>query len=84
MMAKAKIKVPKEFLIPSAHMALERCRQNRCPKCGSDQIEGDSVEIMPGSARQDVSCLECDSTWCEFYKMDHMSFYGNGGEDEKT
>lgn len=54
---------------------LARCKKNLCPKCGSNQIEGQEVEIMPGSARQDVSCLECDAEWAEFYTLDHFSFY---------
>ena len=66
--------------IKTGELQFERCKQNRCPACGSDQIEGHEVEIMPGSARQDVSCLDCDSEWAEFYKMDDFSFYTNTKE----
>lgn len=66
--------------IQTPDMQLERCKQNRCPKCGSDQVEGHEVEIMPGSARQDVSCADCEAEWAEFYVMNDFSFYGKETE----
>lgn len=51
------------------------CMKNKCPACESAQIEGAEVEIMPGSAAQDVSCLDCEAEWREYYTMDHFSFY---------
>ena len=63
---------------------LEHCKKNECPKCGSTQISGESVEIMAGSARQDVCCLECEAEWAEFYTMGDFSFYGMSDESEKS
>ena len=40
-----------------------------CPVCGSDNIEGEEVEVLAGSARQDVYCLECDATWTDVYSL---------------
>lgn len=62
---------------------LERCKKNLCPKCGSDQVEGREVEIIRGTARQDVSCLECEAEWAEFYTMDDFSLYEVASEEEE-
>lgn len=44
-------------------------RGSKCPYCGSDQIEGESVDISSGSASQLVNCLECNSNWVDIYKL---------------
>ncbi|MDK9702476.1 MAG: hypothetical protein OEL20_05000 [Sulfuritalea sp.] len=40
-----------------------------CPSCGSDQIEGNSVNIDGPTADQRVSCLDCDADWTDFYRL---------------
>jgi transcription elongation factor Elf1 len=42
---------------------------NKCPKCGSSDIVGDSVEIDAGGAWQSVSCSECEAEWVDIYKL---------------
>ena len=39
------------------------------PKCKSDDITGDSVEVDGGGASQDVSCNVCDSSWTDVYRL---------------
>jgi hypothetical protein len=40
-----------------------------CPACGSDQIGGGPVTIEGAAAFQEVSCLECDATWEDVYRL---------------
>lgn len=40
-----------------------------CPYCNGKQIEGGSVDIQDAGAVQEVSCLECEATWEDFYKL---------------
>lgn len=62
--------------LPDYDTGLSRCKKNICPACGSDQVEVQEVEIMAGSAAQDVSCAECPAEWREYYTMTEFSFYG--------
>ena len=41
----------------------------RCLNCGSYDIEGGSITVDEGGASQDVSCLECYSTWTDLYVL---------------
>lgn len=41
----------------------------KCPACGSDQVEGGSIEVNAGGAYQAVSCKDCQATWNEVYKL---------------
>src|SRR3990167_2422848 len=41
----------------------------RCPSCGSDQLEGGSVEIDTGIAWQPVTCLGCEAEWNDLYVL---------------
>jgi len=40
-----------------------------CPYCGSDQLEGGSVEIDGAFANQEVRCLVCRQDWTDEYKL---------------
>lgn len=40
-----------------------------CPFCGSTQIEGREVEVMAGSAFQEMSCLACGAEWDDVYHL---------------
>ena len=42
---------------------------NHCLSCGSDEIEGDSVNIDSNTAAQEISCNECGSTWKDIYEL---------------
>ena len=46
-----------------------------CPFCGSESIEGGSVEITDSGAEQDVTCLECDREWQDYYKLEGYLTY---------
>lgn len=39
----------------------------RCPFCGSDNIEADSVDIEGGEAFQDCNCIDCEGVWRDIY-----------------
>lgn len=43
-----------------------------CPVCGSIALEGDSVDIDEGRAMQDVSCVDCNSTWTDVYTLTNI------------
>jgi len=41
----------------------------KCPFCGSEDVEGGSMDVDTGYVSQEVTCLECDSTWNDLYKL---------------
>jgi len=41
----------------------------RCPYCGSEDIQGQSVEINEGEAAQEVNCNACDGHWYDIYAL---------------
>jgi hypothetical protein len=57
------------------HDQLDLCKHNQCPACGSGDIEGQEVEIGPGTAGQDVRCFDCNAEWREYYTLKSFSFY---------
>jgi hypothetical protein len=42
---------------------------NRCPFCGSNDIEGSETNIDDGVAWQEVGCYACDKSWSDIYKL---------------
>lgn len=42
---------------------------DHCPFCGSDDIEGDRMEIMGTSAYQPIKCNKCGKKWDDIYKL---------------
>ena len=40
-----------------------------CPFCKNQDIEGGSVEIIEGTAQQNVSCVACGGAWRDKYKL---------------
>lgn len=40
-----------------------------CPRCGSDEIEGEEITIENGQAFQDVSCFQCGLRWQDQYLL---------------
>lgn len=45
----------------------EQITDEVCPKCGSDEIVGGSVETGGGIAVQETSCGVCDCRWKNVY-----------------
>lgn len=43
---------------------------NKCPFCGSTDIEGDQVTIDAGKAYQPVGCNDCEGEWTDVYKLE--------------
>lgn len=41
----------------------------KCPKCGSDQLEGDSWNADSNHATQEVACLDCGFSYLDFYEL---------------
>ena len=41
----------------------------KCPYCGSEEIEGGSIEIDEGRAVQSITCLNCDKFWDDIYSL---------------
>lgn len=52
------------------HLAEHLARPDRCPYCGSDQIEGQPVTIEPLTARQTMRCLQCSASWQDHYRLE--------------
>lgn len=71
-----RLTLPSETIEKEGENVLDACRQNQCPKCGSSDIEGESVEVCAGTAEQPVSCNACDSTWTERYALELVDIHG--------
>ena len=42
----------------------------RCPHCNSTHITADTMAVPDGmETYQDVTCLECNKTWRDIYKL---------------
>lgn len=65
-------------------------RDDICPRCGSDDLDGDFVSRGGDSAVQEMYCRNCDETWENHYSFDRMDFPVTGAivhvqtEMEKT
>jgi Zn-finger nucleic acid-binding protein len=44
----------------------------RCMFCECQQLEGGDVEIDEGCVTQAILCVNCDATWVDAYKLDHI------------
>lgn len=51
-----------------------------CPFCGSDDIEGGSVDIDAGGAFQSISCNTCGREWQDTYRLDGFLAYDKDGK----
>lgn len=40
-----------------------------CISCGSDNIEGGSIDIEGTQATQEIRCLVCDASWYDVYAL---------------
>lgn len=45
------------------------CRGTKCPNCGSDQINGGSVDIEGGGCSQECWCSDCHARWWDAYQL---------------
>ena len=44
-------------------------KENTCPKCGSDQVEGRSIDVQGEQCFQPVMCLSCEAQWDDVYQL---------------
>ena len=49
-------------------------RDDVCPRCGSDDLDGDFVSSGGDSAIQEMFCPNCSETWENHYSFDRMDF----------
>lgn len=54
-----------------------------CPACGSDQIEGESVDIEAGGASQGMRCTECGAFWIDCYELTEYVKTGEPDDSER-
>lgn len=52
---------PKEYANKDGH---------HCPFCESLDLDGESIEVDSGAAFQRVSCMECNGSWVDVYKLE--------------
>jgi len=45
----------------------------RCPFCGSDDIEGESITVDAGRVYQRVLCQVCGESWHDGYTLDSVA-----------
>ncbi len=47
----------------------EYFRTGHCPYCGSENIEGQSIDIDGDTAEQEVGCNDCNKSWYDKYRL---------------
>jgi hypothetical protein len=58
-----------------------------CPVCGSENLEGQALEITRDGASHDIMCLACGSSWVDLYTLsryDYLSINGEGGPEQDS
>ena len=55
--------------LPMSSKEYAEAGDSMCPHCGSDQIEGASINIEGNKAYQDISCLDCEKEWTDVYTL---------------
>jgi transposase-like protein len=40
-----------------------------CPFCGSDNLDGEGVDVQKGGAQQEVTCQDCCASWYDNYVL---------------
>lgn len=45
----------------------------RCPKCGSQNLSGDSFDTWAGGASQSIGCGDCWAEWTDEYTLTRYS-----------
>ena len=60
---------------PHIHMA----KGYTCPKCASNQIVGEEVDIEGNEAKQACHCLDCGADWVDTYTLSSCVITGKNG-----
>jgi hypothetical protein len=47
----------------------EYFRNGCCPYCGSENLEGEGVNIDGDTAEQEVGCNDCNRSWYDKYSL---------------
>lgn len=47
--------------------------EDRCPKCGSHEVEGRFIESGSGEATQTMDCIDCELSWVDGYHLTGIS-----------
>ena len=51
---------------------IEKVEQGICPKCHSENVDYDSIELDGNTAYYPCTCQECGTTWNECYNLDFV------------
>ena len=65
----------------AGRLPVEQITDDTCPRCGSDQVEGDCVETGENTAQQGMSCLGCNARWTNVYDFVAV-YFDDVDEDE--
>ncbi len=49
-----------------------------CLACDSMQLEGSSIDVSAGYAKQDMTCLDCGASWEDIYKLVSIDEFEKG------
>lgn len=56
-------------ILPVTQRQYVKKEDNICPFCGSDNLDGESVDIDANGASQEVSCFDCGGVWQDNYRL---------------
>jgi len=66
------LKIYKQPLSEEAKADYIKHGGTQCPFCGSEIIEGHSVELDQGYAVQSITCTACGKDWTDVYKLSRI------------
>jgi len=56
---------------------------NKCPRCGSSAIDGESIEVDSTGAWQKVTCTICSLVWTDVLKLVGIQVQGDSNISTK-
>lgn len=62
-------RVKKQVVGSSTAITGKSAKNNQCPKCSSEEMEGEEIISLDDEVSQKIHCLECETEWEELYKQ---------------
>jgi hypothetical protein len=68
---------PREIAATTRRVPVERVTDTICPRCESDEVEGEHIETGENKAVQGMTCLSCNAGWTNVYDFVAVHFDRN-------
>lgn len=61
---------------------VEYKKDERCPMCEGNVVEGGPIDINSGEATQNVFCTTCCATWTDIYRLQQYDNLRDGDDKD--